>query len=199
MDSQSTQSQNTTPAQVSNVDASAVPGVVTPQLSDVQNFEQSEDEKPFYTNWLFYVLVVLLLGLAVFAYFLVTQLLSKQLDLEVQKQGDSANIYVKKLVAPTNGFLVVQSSDNGLPGALIAMTPYLIKDTYMDFNIPIINDGSYPPEFYSQLPTNQKIFITFYKESSGGSVAYDIFADTEIPSDLFGRKLRVVVENGVVQ
>ncbi len=164
-----------------------------PQSDQAQNI----NPVPFYFNWLFYVLITLLLALCYFVYFWIISSLSNQLVLEVQKEGSSANIYIKKIIAPTNGFLVVQKDEAGLPGNLVEVSPYLIKGTYTDFNIPIINDGTYSPEFYSQF-MNQKIYVTFYKDLTN-DILYDVFTDTEIPTDIFGKKLRVVFENGVVQ
>lgn len=147
---------------------------------------------PFYANWLFWVLVFLTFILAsiVCAWFL--PLLYKPLILEVNKSGDSAYVHIIKLVAPSDGFVVVWSDKNDQPNAVLESSPYILKGTYMDFKIPFVVRGPIDSDFYSKLVTSGKFFVTYYVDDNHDG----IYNDNNVSKDFFGRRLEVIVDSG---
>lgn len=147
---------------------------------------------PFYANWLFWVLMFLVFVLGFILYEWFAPYIYKPLVLDVKKSGDSVYVHVKKLIAPTNGFLVVTSDKNDQSEAILESSPYILKDTYFDFKIPFVVRDPNDTDFYSKLVTSGKFFVTYYVDDN-----YDgIYNDNNVSKDFFGRRLEVIVDSG---
>lgn len=154
-----------------------------PQLPKPQGLVQQN------FSWLYPVLTILLLVLSGLVYFLVIPYFSKPLDLSVQIGTSDTKINIKRLSAPSNGFLVVNKDENGLPGAVVGVSPFLIKDTYPILEISIPHDI---------VASGEKMYVTFRTDEDHNNM-YDYSIDTEIPRNIYGYKLRLEITGGVAE
>ncbi len=176
--------QASTPSGQSQIPVSVVPTEVS-----------EEGDAPFYTQWAFWVLVVLIVVLfGVIAFFLVPAK-NSFLEAEMQVSAESVKLHVKNLTAPRNGFLVLQKDENGVPGAIFEISPFLVPDHYKDFFIPFTPDEYNDDVYYQDLGLNGTFYVTYYLDNdSTGTYKKEI--DTTIGKDQAGKPLQIKIVSG---
>ena len=176
-------------------------GVVPqPQNQQDQQFAESLDSqspKPFYKEWTFWVLSILIMVLIGVVSILVVPSLSQQLDAEVLADGEVARVHIKRLVTNVPGYLVVESDDNGVPGVVIVKSPYMAPDDYKDFYIPLsVDDEPQDDAKYREMAASGSFFITFY--SSPSNQSFEVNENTPIAKSGTGKSLRLKFVGGKV-
>lgn len=169
-----------------------------PSLSPT-NLPQPRETIPSTTSdRLFTSLFVLIPLLLVLVYFLILPIFVKPLGVKVELSGDVLVLHVQKLTSGVGGFLVIEKDDAGLPNSLLATTDYLYPGTYKNFEIPIINDGVFDFNYFSEAVSNGKIYVSFRKDKDGDKI-FNYKLDSQIVTDSFGKKLRLFIQKGMLE
>lgn len=154
-----------------------------------------EEKKPFYTEWTFWILMVLVLITLFGGLVWVYPIVSSPLNAEIVKRGELVQLHVKRLVVPESGYLVLQRDIGGVPSDLVEVSPRLTPDTYTDFYITLTYDEGVLPDAYFEELKAARIFVTYYKDAGNNNI-YNFLEDTEPTKDFFGRKTQILLVNG---
>lgn len=160
----------------------------------LQNIDEESLNKPFYKEWTFWTLVVLVFVLISVVLWLLFPSLTNQIDAEVVITGDIAKVHVKKLTVPAGGFLVVQGDENGVPGPAVTKTPYLVADKYTDFQIPLVTDDPVSNTVYKEVAQSGVFYVSFYIYPTGEEFKID--ENLKLAKGKFGKSLRIKFVNG---
>ncbi|HET7098650.1 MAG TPA: hypothetical protein VFI61_00210 [Patescibacteria group bacterium] len=158
--------------------------------------QQIPSSGSFFKNWLFWIFIVFVLLLSFLVYDFVLPYFNNSFQADIQR-GAKFSVHVKKLTVGSPSFVIVQREELGLPGDWLAFSPYLVPDSYKDFYLPIEANEMYTQEFLTNQMSNGIFYITVYKDNGDGEFNKNM--DTEILKDFYGRKLQLVVVNGIVQ
>lgn len=158
----------------------SVPSQVVPQAP--------ERKRNIFSRWWFWLLILIITSFLLFSRFFIYPKIGNEIVITDQVINDS--IHVDKLSLKTRAFLVFQPQDINIPlmpspDISLANTSLLFPDTYQDFDFPFVGDTSLGPR-----PGTYIIFATLYKDANNNR-NYDIYEDTEVLTDLFGKKIRV--------
>lgn len=164
--------------------------VVTPILQETQ-----QTSFPTTGDRLFTILFLLIPSFLILFYIFIIPIFVKPIEAKFELRGDVLILHVQKLSTNVGGFLVIEKADGGLPNLILESSNYLFPGTYKDFDIPILNDGSFDANYFANTLSNGRFFISFRKDKNNDkSIDYKI--DNQIARDMFGRKIRLIVENG---
>ena len=147
-----------------------------------------ERKRNILSRWWFWLLILLLTSFLLFSWFFIYPKIGNQIV--VKDQVIEGSIHVDKLSLKTRAFLVFQPQDKNIPlmpspDIILGNTSLLFPDTYEDFDFPFVGDTSSGPRVGTYI-----IFATFYKDVNNNR-NYDLYEDTEVLTDLFGKKIRV--------
>jgi len=162
------------------------------QLIQPQQTSQVSTNTPFYADWLFWIFICLIFILGIAVYIWIVPFIIKPLVLDIKNDGQTIQVHVKRLIAPSDGFLVMRNDASGIPDDMLVSSPFISAGTYNDFYIPFPYYEDHDYEYYLKLVTEGKFFVTYYDDAN-----YDgFYNDSQVSKNLFGRRLEVVVEKG---
>lgn len=168
---------------------------INQQVSSSDNLKNN-----YHFDWQFFVLSLLFVLLSFVIYFLANTYLNKPISLELGNVEGVYRLHVFKLDAFSDGFLVLQTDQGGVPATDMSVSPYIQSGQYRDFYMKIGEDDSdaaKDPAYYGNIRTTlgDRFYVIFYKDKDGNGV-YDKSVDNVPLTDIFGRKLQAIVVAG---
>lgn len=157
-------------------------------------------ENNFHFDWQFFILSLLFVLLSFVIYVLAKTYFNKPISLELENVEGVYQLFVFELDTTSDGFLVLQTDQNGIPATDMSVSPYIQSGKYYNFYMKIGEDGSdaaKDPAYYGNIRTTlgDRFYVIFYKDKDGNGV-YDKSVDNVPLTDIFGRKLQAIVVAG---